>query len=570
MTILLASVLALSSQSDGPLEGEQPSYSSDWRIDFVDTSQCGYFTSIALDSRGYPHISYLEDEPVGSLKYARWTGSTWVTELPDNLPGLYVGQHTSIAVDSNNYVHISHFEDTNNRLRYTTGTAGNWNSATIDYAQSGWFTSIAIDSADNPHISYSGADPYALKYTKWSGSAWDTEAVDWIGNVVYYTSIALDARDFPHISYFNKSDGALKHANWTGDTWNIETVDYGGVGWWTSIALDGGGNPHISYYDFSNLDLKYAKWNGNAWVTEIVQSAGDVGWFSSIAIDSNDHPHISYRLNVHGDLVGDLRYARWTGSSWDIEAVDYLLNVGGYTSIALDKNDDPHISYYAISGTDLKYATKADLQPTDPVLSYSPDLLDFGTLAPDTIESKTFDVWNSGGETLVYALNESIPWIEVTPPSGTSLGEHDHISVEIDTIGLPEGLHTGTISLTSNGGSGVVNVSVNVISAIRSVSLDIDPDTLNLKSKGRWITAFISAENASVQDIDVSAILLQDALAPGRWDYQDDVLMLKFDRQDFKDIVQVGESVQVKITGKWEDGTAFEAYDIIRVINPGK
>ncbi len=57
---------------------------------------------------------------------------------------------------------------------------------------------------------------------------------------------------------------------------------------------------------------------------------------------------------------------------------------------------------------------------------------------------------------------------------------------------------------------------------------------------------------------------------PERWDYQDDVLMLKFDRQDFKDTVQAGDSVQVKITGKWEDGSAFEAYDTIRVIEPGK
>ena len=100
--------------------------------------------------------------------------------------------------------------------------------------------------------------------------------------------------------------------------------------------------------------------------------------------------------------------------------------------------------------------------------------------------------------------------------------------------------------------------------------LDIDPDTLNLRSKGRWITAYLSAENASVYDIDVSSILLQDALAPERHHYQDDVLMLKFNRQDFKDTVQVGESVEVKLSGKWEDGTGFEARDHIRVINRGR
>ncbi len=103
-----------------------------------------------------------------------------------------------------------------------------------------------------------------------------------------------------------------------------------------------------------------------------------------------------------------------------------------------------------------------------------------------------------------------------------------------------------------------------------AVSLDIDPDTLNLKSKGRWITAYLSIENASVYDIDISSILLQDTLVPERYYYQDDVLMLKFDRQEFKDTVEVGVSIEVKMSGKWKDGTEFEAYDHIRITNPGR
>ncbi|MEE9489757.1 MAG: VCBS repeat-containing protein, partial [Thermoplasmata archaeon] len=102
------------------------------------------------------------------------------------------------------------------------------------------------------------------------------------------------------------------------------------------------------------------------------------------------------------------------------------------------------------------------------------------------------------------------------------------------------------------------------------ITIDVDPDTLNLKSKGRWVTAYLSAENASVHDIDTPSLLLQDTLPPERWDYQDDVLMLKFNRQDLIAILEVGESVEIKLSGKWIDGTAFEAYDCIRVINPGK
>jgi len=45
--------------------------------------------------------------------------------------------------------------------------------------------------------------------------------------------------------------------------------------------------------------------------------------------------------------------------------------------------------------------------------------------------------------------------------------------------------------------------------------------------------------------------------------------LLKFNRKEFKDTVVVGDSIEIKISGKWEDGSDFEAYDYIRVIDPG-
>ena len=80
----------------------------------------------------------------------------------------------------------------------------------------------------------------------------------------------------------------------------------------------------------------------------------DIGWYTSLALDSNGHPHISYYDYTNGDL----KYAIWTGSSWNIESVDTDGNVGRYTSIALDNNDNPYISYYDYSKGDLKYAKK--------------------------------------------------------------------------------------------------------------------------------------------------------------------------------------------------------------------
>ncbi len=104
----------------------------------------------------------------------------------------------------------------------------------------------------------------------------------------------------------------------------------------------------------------------------------------------------------------------------------------------------------------------------------------------------------------------------------------------------------------------------------RRATLDIDPDTLNLNSNGRWITAYITTENAIAEDIDPSSLLLNDVIPPAWWIIQNDTtLMVKFDRAAVQAILPVSNAVEIKITGQWEDGEAFELHDVIRVIDVG-
>jgi hypothetical protein len=94
-----------------------------WQIKVVDTSgHVGRYTSIALDSNGYPHISYA-DETSYNLKYVHWIGSSW--DGLDSLAGPdavdttgHVGRYTSIALDSNGYPHISYADETSYNLKY--------------------------------------------------------------------------------------------------------------------------------------------------------------------------------------------------------------------------------------------------------------------------------------------------------------------------------------------------------------------------------------------------------------------------------------------------------------------
>ncbi len=78
------------------------------------------------------------------------------------------------------------------------------------------------------------------------------------------------------------------------------------------------------------------------WSLETVDSIGYGQGYTSIALDTNGYPHISY----YNGGYGELKYAKWTGSGWNIETVDSDGYLSDYTSIALDTNDYPHISYY--------------------------------------------------------------------------------------------------------------------------------------------------------------------------------------------------------------------------------
>ena len=129
--------------------------------------------------------------------------------------------------------------------------------------------------------------------------------------------------------------------------WDIEIVDtLGDVGWNCSLDLDNSNNPHIGYFDNTNDDLKYAYHDGSSWHIEVVDANGGSG---SIALDSNDNPHISYGTN------DTLKYAYYDGSNWQIDVVD-ASDLLWDISLDLDSGDKPHISYGDVTNKELKYA----------------------------------------------------------------------------------------------------------------------------------------------------------------------------------------------------------------------
>jgi len=117
-----------------------------------------------------------------------------------------------------------------------------------------------------------------------------------------------------------------------------------------------------------------------------------------------------------------------------------------------------------------------------------------------------------------------------------------------------------------------------------SAILDIDPNTLNLRSNGEWVTAYIElSESYDVSEIDVGSILLNDTIpvdveAPITiGDYDVDAipdLMAKFDRAaiiEWLDTNDYGEDtgkyyeINLTITGT-VSGTQFTGTDQVKVL----
>lgn len=116
-----------------------------------------------------------------------------------------------------------------------------------------------------------------------------------------------------------------------------------------------------------------------------------------------------------------------------------------------------------------------------------------------------------------------------------------------------------------------------------AATVDIDPDALNLRSQGMWITAYIELpEGYNVSDINVSSIMLNGTIhAESRpvaiGDYDNDTipdLMVKFSRSEVITFILPNAGITegkfgnatLTVTGRLNDGTPFEGSATIKII----
>lgn len=356
----------------------QANAESAWNIQNVQTVGALGASSLALDSNDNPHIAYLryfknDYYNPANLTYASWNGSAWETQTLES------GEFPSLVLDSFNNPSICYIYSTqrSSYLKCTSWTGSNWNNQTVDLSYVGSFSSginsLAMDSNNNPHIIYSEQSDLntTLKYASWTGSNWSIQTIDSESpsSDFYGASISLDSNNYPHVVYgegnmiygtaFN-NESNVKYAEWNGQSWNIQTV-FLNVSSFGNVALDSMGYPHFTYIVGSSL--KYASWDGSTWSTQNVDSNHLISDSSFLALDRQNNPHISYYEDPNlGSDSGNLMYAHWIGSAWNTETVDNNGTDYGAGPIALDSSGNPHISYLSFHYSDpfhyhdIKYA----------------------------------------------------------------------------------------------------------------------------------------------------------------------------------------------------------------------
>ncbi|UCG69604.1 MAG: fibronectin type III domain-containing protein, partial [Thermoplasmata archaeon] len=224
------------------------------------------------------------------------------------------------------------------------------------------------------------------------------------------------------------------------------------------------------------------------WSIEQVEG-GWVGDFSSLAIDSNNNSHISYYDNSNGDL----KYAKWAGNSWSTETVDSTNDVGKFTSIALDSNNHPHISYFNATSEDLKYAywtgSVWNIQTVDDDGSVG----GYTSIAVDINDHPHISYYEYSGTALKYAHWNGTSWNIETVDRPDRVGEYS--SIALDSNDYP---HIGYYDLDNrkvkyafwNGSSWKIQVVDNAPGGHTSLALDSNdyPHICYLRIQDLWLS----------------------------------------------------------------------------------
>jgi len=363
--------------------------------------------------------------------------------------------------------------------------------------------------------------------------------------------------------------------------------DASGNDYFTLYAHLGSIRPEIPYQDRHSIDYNYS--NSTKWKPvrrgELLGVSGCTG-----AVESGIHLHFEVQRQV---------YAQFKTDPYDLNTTrDYYPSYPQYTTCGPYYlwTADPPVSADRIIA---KVHSPVELmvydsqgQITGLQNGEEKNEIPYSTYSEDTVTiffpSDTYRYEIVGTDEGTYGLDitsvengnaitfdaNNIP----TSPNAT----HQYT---IDWQALSQGEEGVTLQMDSDG-DGVFENTVIADGELThdefilqtETSVDFDPDTLNLKSKGQFVTVYIELPGGfDANQIDISSILLNDSVpalskpvAIGDHDKDGTAdLMVKFERNKVQSIIGTGGKALINITGKvFHNGSRldFKGDDTIKIV----
>ena len=343
---------------------------SSWTTeDVTSANQGGYSCSLTINKDDVPHISYYSNYiPTGKadLMSAKKSGASWTLTVVEVsvIDADCTFSNTSIAVDSSGYPIISYYSKPTNwasrSLKYAWYNGAVWQTGFIEAATDASDNGLAIDKDNHLHVAYRKDNFLKYAYSASPGSLWSIEEV--MTNLPFpqYLSIEVDSSNNPAISYLDATSNPtyyLKYSKKESGTWaheNITSFTYAQQ--YTSLKLDSLTNPFITFSGGANndADLFLTKKESGSWNQTTVDSLNSIGQYSSLVLDNNDLPYLSYWFRS----ANNLRYLR---PVYNTSQAGYISSLDTYPGLSTIYGSRFHASYSKPGGSGtLTFEVSAD------------------------------------------------------------------------------------------------------------------------------------------------------------------------------------------------------------------
>lgn len=211
-----------------------------WSIQTVDSSESRMFYALALDSSGNPHIAYTtcnhsqngNNSNTADIKYASYNEKRWTTQTIDTMNSSVGFNELSLALDSKGYPHVIYLENVKfqfpsiavsgyssivtYKIKYASLSESKWQSQTL-FTNCTSISDLVFSSDGHPvfcfvNNSYSYYPPNSsyssnvtINFAYWDGEHWLAHPIP--------TSVPSSGKLFPKLRCQRKPTGLLLQSN---------------------------------------------------------------------------------------------------------------------------------------------------------------------------------------------------------------------------------------------------------------------------------------------------------------------------------------------------------------------